>query len=92
LPEKVTPEQATAILKQAEQDKIDACGDEVEKVMARFGCIMEPQIIIRGTRIFAQMVIVSNPTPNKGTQMQKIGELETQIAAQEKLSDEEKTE
>lgn len=66
LPEQVTPEQATAILKQAEQDNINACGEEVEKVLNRFGCIMEPQIM---------MVIKRNPTPNQGAQMHKVADL-----------------
>lgn len=90
MPETITPEQATAILKQAEQDRINTCGDEIEIVLRKHECIMEPQIIIRGTTIFAQMIILSNPTPNQSSQMKKIAEMEsTRIAAQEEVSDEE---
>ena len=71
----VSPEQATAILKEAEQNRIDVCSMELERVLGKHNCIMEPQIIIRGTRIYAQMVVLSNPTPNQGTQMQKVAEL-----------------
>ena len=73
MPESITPEQAAAILRKADEDKIDACWKEIERVLTTFSCIMEPQIIIRGTRIIAQMAILPNPTPNQGSQMQKIG-------------------
>lgn len=75
-PSPVTPEQAAAILKQVEQDKIDACGDAIEIVLRKHDCIMEPQIIIRGTRIYAQMIIIANPAPNQQTQMQRITSLQ----------------
>lgn len=46
-------------MKQAEQDNINTCGDAIEKVLAEFGCVMEPKIM---------MVIKTNPTPNLGIQ------------------------
>ena len=76
-------EKAQLLLKEAEQQNIDACGDEIEKVLGRFGCVMEPLITIRGTRIFAQMLIVANPTPNQGSQMQRVGKFEPKTASPE---------
>ena len=83
MPEKIDVAKAAALLKAAEQQKIDRCGDELEKLLAKHGCILEPQIIIRGTRIYAQMVIIANPTPNQQTQMQKITDLQP-VAEEEK--------
>ena len=62
-PSKVTTEQAAAILKEAEQQKIEVCSMELEKVLTKHGCIMQPQVVIRGSQIIPQVIILSNPTP-----------------------------
>jgi hypothetical protein len=62
-PSQVTPEQASAILKQAEQQKIEICSMELEKILSKHGCIMQPQVVIRGSQIIPQVIILLNPTP-----------------------------
>lgn len=62
-PSKVTTEQAAAILKEAEQQKIEVCSMELEKVLSKHSCIMQPQVVIRGSQIIPQVIILSNPTP-----------------------------
>ena len=59
----MTTEQATAILRKAEQQKIEVCSMELEKVLSKHGCIMQPQVVIRGNQIIPQVIILLNPTP-----------------------------
>lgn len=63
MPSKVTTEQASAILREAEQQKIEVCSMELEKVLTKYGCIMQPQVVIRGSQIIPQVIILLNPTP-----------------------------
>ena len=51
LPEQVTPEQATAILKQANKERVDKCYAEIEMVLRKHGCTMQAETFIVGNEI-----------------------------------------
>ena len=51
-------QEAAEALRKAEKENIDHCGDEIEAVLAKYGCMIIPQVIIRGGEIIPQMLIV----------------------------------
>ena len=51
-------QEAAEALRKAEKEAIDHCGDEVEAVLAKYGCTMIPQIVVQGMGIVSAQVLI----------------------------------
>lgn len=54
-------EKANAIVKQAEQDRVDKCGKIIYDALKEFDCIFQPEFFYRGGRWRDRVLIVVRP-------------------------------
>ena len=54
--------EAEEIVRKAQKDRVDSCYQEIDAILKKYSCTLEPQITIRGTEIIKEIVIIPNKT------------------------------
>ena len=58
-PKAMTPEQMRAMIEQERQERIEACTVAIKTLLQKYNCQMTPQVIIQGSNVTSQIVIVA---------------------------------
>ena len=56
----ITAEEAQAVLTEQRQQRVEKCRDEIQAVLEKYGCAIEPYVIIRRGAVMPQIEIVAN--------------------------------